>query len=392
MRLLHTLTRFPRPRRSLGAQRSAEPPQPSELTRRAHSLSERAQRAANTANLPSLRQELRHLEDQAAHPSLWDDPPSAQQLMQRVDSTRKRISELDHLQSLADEAVAAAELTHESEELASEAERNCNALESELEALEARQMLNGPYDDCNAFLTITAGAGGVDAQDWAMMLERMYLRWATHQGLEIEKVERSDGEEAGLKTSLHLLKGSCAFGMLNAESGTHRLVRQSPFNAKGLRQTSFAGVEAFPELDEATRLQVNLNESDCEITAARASGAGGQHVNTTNSAVRIKHLPTGISVRCEQERSQGVNKERAFEMLRGKLAALKQQELEREKAELRGEGVKAEWGQQIRNYVLHPYQLIKDTRTGVERTDVERVLDGDLSGFVWAYLRHQASN
>lgn len=358
---------------------------------RAAALQQRVNRAIASAGLDALKDRLHNLEEAAANPDLWNDSNKATETMQSVEKTRRRVQQLQKLNQLADEAVTAAELSHESTELVQEAEYNCDLLEAELGAVEAKQMLNGPYDDCNAFLTITAGAGGVDAQDWAQMLERMYLRWAEAEGLHVEQVERSTGEEAGLKTALHLFKGSCAFGMLNAESGTHRLVRQSPFNAKGLRQTSFAGVEAFPELDEASRLQVDLDENDCDISASRASGAGGQHVNTTNSAVRIKHLPTGLSVRCEQERSQATNKERAFEMLRGKLAALKQQELEREKAELRGEGVKAEWGQQIRNYVLHPYQLVKDTRTGVERNDVDRVLDGDVSGFVWSYLRMHAA-
>lgn len=323
------------------------------------------------------------MEKQAEDPALWENPARAQQLMKKLSSLREEVEDWEKLQQRIGDLLDLAQM--EDESLLPEIEQEVDDLQKILEQKELNTLLSGPYDQGNALLAIHAGAGGTDSQDWAAMLQRMYLRWAERSGYETEILDMTEGEEAGIKSVTIAVNGKYAYGYLKSEKGVHRLVRLSPFDSAHRRHTSFAQVEVLPEIEDDE--EIVINPDDVRIDIFKSSGAGGQNVQKNATAVRLLHLPTGIIVTCQNERSQTQNRENAFRVLRARLAALKQEQQEKELEALRGEYQKAEWGSQIRSYVLHPYQLVKDHRTDYETGNTQAVLDGELDGFIEAYLR-----
>lgn len=321
------------------------------------------------------------LEQQLATSEIWHNPQHAQDLSKQHAALKKMIDPWLTIQSQVEDMTEFMELGDDS--LVAEFEGQILALEQEYERLRKDLLFDGEYDDHNAILRLSAGAGGTDAQDWTEMLERMYLRWAEKSDMTTSLVERSTGEEAGIKSVVIEVSGPFAYGKLRSENGVHRLVRLSPFNSDNLRQTSFALVEVLPQIDAPDEVQ--LDDKDLKIDVYRAGGHGGQSVNTTDSAVRVTHIPTGIVVSIQNERSQLQNKETALKILRSKLAQMQLEQHANSVAELQA-GESANWGSQIRNYVLHPYTLVKDTRTKFETNNAQGVLDGDLTPFMEAYL------
>jgi peptide chain release factor 2 len=337
-------------------------------------------------DLDAMRKQIEELEDQAAAPDLWNDQDRAQKVTSKLSYLQGEVNRVESLgRRLEDAAVlyelAAAEADEETRE---EADRELASLKSDVGALEVRTLLSGEYDAREAVVTIQSQAGGVDAADWAQMLQRMYLRWAERKGYPTDVYETSYAEEAGIKSTTFTVKAPYAYGTLRGEHGTHRLVRISPFDNQGRRQTSFAGVDVVPVVE--TTDHIDINEDDLRVDVYRSSGPGGQGVNTTDSAVRLTHLPTGIVVSCQNERSQLQNKATAMAVLQSKLLERKRQEETAALNEIRGESTTS-WGTQIRNYVLHPYQIVKDLRTGAEAGNPSTVLDGDIDGFIEAEIR-----
>jgi peptide chain release factor 2 len=322
-------------------------------------------------------------------PGFWDDQETAAKFSAQHARVQRRLEMFRGLEGDVAELAELAELSAEDEELAAELDTQLGSVERRLAELEEARLFSGEYDAGDAVVTVHAGAGGTDSQDWAEILLRMYLRWAERRGFEVEMAEASPGEEAGLKSATFIAHGENAYGLFAAERGVHRLVRISPFDSSSRRHTSFAQVDVGPLVEGG--VSVDLDESDLRIDTYRASGAGGQHVNKTDSAVRITHLPTGTVVQCQNERSQTQNKAVAMQLLRSKLLELEERKRSEEMARARGEVKDVAWGSQIRSYVMQPYTMVKDHRTGHEVGDVQRVLDGDLDEFVRDYLNKTAA-
>ncbi len=336
-------------------------------------------------NTDKLKKELESIDKTMASANFWNNQEKAkgivlrrkwiEEMLKEIEEISKRLSDVEELS--------------QSEELTPVLEEEIEELEKKLNNLEIKTLLSEDMDSRNAYLTVQAGAGGTEACDWADMLLRMYRRWAERKGYEIEVVDITPDDVAGIKSATFLIKGPFAYGYLKGEQGVHRLVRISPFDANARRHTSFAAVSVIPQIDED--IKVEIKDEDLKIETFRASGAGGQYVNKTDTAVRITHIPTGIVVSCQQERSQFQNKRKALELLRAKLYKLELERLEEKKKKLEGEKTDIGWGYQIRSYVFHPYRMVKDLRTGYETTNVEAVIDGDIDPFIESYLRWKAA-
>ena len=342
-------------------------------------------------DMDSARAEASKLEDETAQDGFWNDLERSQKVQQRLKQLQNKIARQDKLVTEWQDLTALCEMGQEAEdeELLEELKTGFQTLEEKIEESRMATLLSGEYDSHSAILTFHAGAGGTEAQDWAQMLYRMYTRWTERHGFTYQIMDYQDGDEAGIKSATIMIEGENAYGYLRGEHGVHRLVRVSPFDANARRQTSFASVEVMPDLPED--VEIEIRPEDIEMQVYRASGAGGQHVNKTSSAVRLIHKPTGIVVASQQERSQFQNKDNCMKMLRAKLVELKQQQHAEKISDIKGVQMKIEWGSQIRSYVFMPYQMVKDTRTGYETGNIDNVMDGDLDGFINAYLTQLAT-
>ncbi len=327
--------------------------------------------------------DLQKLQKESENPNLWNNSNRAKRVMKKLSALQQEISEWRGLEQNVRDTLELAEL--EDEDLRAELKPEVDTMEAEVSRRELAAMLSGPHDQGNAMLTINAGAGGTDSQDWAAMLQRLYLRWAERRGYDAEILDMTEGEVAGLKSVTIAVNGPMAFGYLRPEKGIHRLVRISPFDSNARRHTSFVQVEVLPQVEDDQ--EIEINSSDLRIDTFRSSGAGGQNVQKNDTAVRITHLPSGVVASCQNERSQTQNRLNAMRVLRARLLEIRLREQEEKLAKLRGAYQKAEWGSQIRSYVLHPYQMVKDHRTEHETGNTQSVLDGDIDGFIEAYLR-----
>lgn len=320
-------------------------------------------------------------------PGFWDDPEKAQEMTRSLKSLKDDVAVFDEMTTLYEDVETLIEMGYEEEDasLFSEIEESLSSLKTKYETIVLKTLLSEEYDKDNAIVTLHAGAGGTESCDWTNMLFRMYSRWANSKGYNMEVLDSLDGDEAGLKSVTFQINGENAYGYLKSEKGVHRLVRISPFNVAGKRQTSFASCDVMPDIEED--IEIEINEDDLKIDTYRSSGAGGQHINKTSSAVRITHLPTGIVVQCQNERSQHMNKDKAMQMLKSKLYIMKQEENAQKAAGIRGEVTDIGWGNQIRSYVMQPYTMVKDLRTEAETGNVSAVLDGEIDIFINAYLK-----
>ena len=362
-----------------------------EYKQKLRELGPELQKLAAALDVDSARQEAQRLEDETAQDGFWNDLERSQKVQMRLKQLQNKVSRQEKLVSEWEDLNALCEMGQEAEdeELLAELKEGYARLEEKVEETRMTTLLSGEYDNSNAILQFHAGAGGTEAQDWAQMLYRMYTRWAERHGFVYKILDYEDGDEAGIKSAAISIEGENAYGLLKSENGVHRLVRVSPFDANARRQTSFAAVEVMPELEDDNTIEIR--DEDIEMQVYRASGAGGQHVNKTSSAVRLIHKPTGIVVASQQERSQFQNKDNCMKMLRAKLLELKAQQHAEKISDIKGVQMKIEWGSQIRSYVFMPYQMVKDTRTGYETGNIDNVMDGDLDGFLNAYLTQLAT-
>ncbi len=342
-------------------------------------------------NIESARKELSELQIETEQEGFWNDVERSQRIAQKIKRLENKIKKYDHLVSDWEDTLTLCEMAQEEDDASQldEVASGYETLEKEVSDRRLAALLTGEYDANNAILTFHAGAGGTEAQDWTEMLYRMYTRWAERHGFTYQLLDYEDGDEAGIKSASILIEGDNAYGYLKSENGVHRLVRVSPFDANARRQTSFSALEVMPEIEDDGEIEIRPEEIEMQVF--RSSGAGGQHINKTSSAVRLIHIPTGVVVSCQTERSQFQNRDNCMKMLRAKLAEMKAQQHAEKISDIKGVQMKIEWGSQIRSYVFMPYTLVKDTRTGYETGNIQNVMDGDIDGFINAYLTASAN-